>query len=322
MMLCYRRRSPHKEKKKRKTVINISEVLLDGKLSNGYLQCDLTVNKLEKIKIDNERMSIIDEDRMNTNVCQRIPSIRKLVKTVLIFTLLALTTAINPSAAPTSARSTNYKIDLFAGTGNAPNSSPTSTPATSANFDTPRSVWGDSLGYIYIAENSGCWVRKIDLSGNWVPFAGTATCSSTVVDGLPATSSQLFNPYSIMGDTTGVTYIVDRSQGRVRMVTTTGLMNTVAGHGMATDSGNGGPATSAFLLGPIGLFLDTNNQIYICSASGNLVRIVTSGIINGFAGTTSGNTGDGGPATSAQLNTPERITGDTTGRIYISDTGK
>ena len=104
-----------------------------------------------------------------------------------------------------------------------------------------------------------------------------------------------------------------------------GIITTIAGTGTAGSTGDGGLAINALLYAPTGVWVDTNNKnIYIADYGNSKIRMVTStGIINTIAGGGSaglpGSTGDGGPATSAQLNYPQGIALDMHGNVYIAD---
>jgi sugar lactone lactonase YvrE len=102
---------------------------------------------------------------------------------------------------------------------------------------------------------------------------------------------------------------------------TTGIINTIAGTGTSGFSGDGGPATAARLRAPRTMAADGAGNVYIIDTENNRARkIDTSGRITTIAGTgTAGFSGDGGPATSAQLNTPHGIAVDSAGNVYIAD---
>lgn len=103
----------------------------------------------------------------------------------------------------------------------------------------------------------------------------------------------------------------------------TGIITTVAGNGTAAFSGDGGPATSASLNQPFEIVGDAAGHFYIVDRVNHRVRRVeaVTGIITTYAGTgTAGFSGDGGPATSAQLNEPFGVAMDAAGRLLISDT--
>ena len=106
------------------------------------------------------------------------------------------------------------------------------------------------------------------------------------------------------------------------MVTSTGIITTIAGTGAYGSHGDGGAATSAQLNNPYGVAVDISGKIYIADYNNQKIRMVTStGIITTIAGTGDiGSSGDGGAATSAQLNQPYGVSVDISGNVYIADT--
>ena len=114
------------------------------------------------------------------------------------------------------------------------------------------------------------------------------------------------------------------SNYRIRIVNTSGIINTFAGNGVSGSSGNGGPATAAELDAFYGnIAVDASGNVYIATWNPGTVRIVnTSGIINAFAGNgDNGYTGDGGPATAAELENALGMAVDASGNVYIGDYG-
>jgi len=142
-------------------------------------------------------------------------------------------------------------------------------------------------------------------------------------DGGAGTAAQINQPAQMALDASGNLYIADISNNRIRKVTSGGTISTFAGTGTASFSGDGGAATSATLNGPRGVAVDAAGVVYIADSANNRIRKVTvGGVISTIAGTgTAGNSGDGGAATSAQLNTPRGVAVDTSGNIYVADTG-
>jgi sugar lactone lactonase YvrE len=142
-------------------------------------------------------------------------------------------------------------------------------------------------------------------------------------DGGPATSASLGGPTGVAVDALGNLYIADPFDASVRKVdVSTGTISTVAGNGSPGFSGDGGPATAASLTGPYSVTLDPAGNLFIAEIGGHRVRKVDggTGVITTVAGTgTSGFSGDGGPATSATLNSPAGVTVDTVGNLYIAD---
>ena len=155
-------------------------------------------------------------------------------------------------------------------------------------------------------------------------IAGIGFADFTGDDG-PALAAALDNPRGVWVDNVqSFIYIADSDNQRVRRISTaSGIIETFAGTGTAGDEGDGDQATSANLNTPCGIFGDTNGNLFIAESSGNKVRkINSSGIITLFAGTgVSDSTGDGGPATSAAVDDPCAIWGDTNGDIFIGDRG-
>ena len=158
--------------------------------------------------------------------------------------------------------------------------------------------------------------------------AGITTVVGSVAgfsgDGGPATSALLGRPVGgVAIDAAGNLFIEDMGNNRIRKVTLDGIISTVAGNGMSGFSGDGGPATSArfrFESGPLvsGIAVDAAGNLFIADTSNYRIRKVTpAGIISTVAGNgTLGFSGDGGPATAAQLNYPYNVAVDTAGNIF------
>ena len=124
-------------------------------------------------------------------------------------------------------------------------------------------------------------------------------------------------------DSSGNIFIADTSNDRIRKVDTSGNISTVAGTGNIGFSGDGGPATSAMLLRPIGVAVDSSGNLFIADTSNHRIRKVdTSGNISTVAGSgTQGFSGDGGSATSAKLSQPNGVAVDSSGNLFIADSG-
>jgi sugar lactone lactonase YvrE len=140
-------------------------------------------------------------------------------------------------------------------------------------------------------------------------------------DGGQATAAELHHPTNAIFDAYGNMYISDSGNNRVRKVNTAGVITTIAGTGTAGYNGDEFQATLAELSEPHGIALDAFGNLYIADLLNNKIRKVnTAGIISTFAGNgTQSYSGDGGPATAAELNTPENVIVDTLGNLYIAD---
>ncbi len=150
--------------------------------------------------------------------------------------------------------------------------------------------------------------------------AGTGTPGYTG-DGSASTAAQLARPSGIAYDAAGNLFLADANNHVIRKITPAGVITSVAGSGTAGFGGDGGPAAAAFLDTPTAVAVDANNNLFIADSHNHRIRLVSNGAITTVAGTgTSGFSGDGGPAASAQLALPTGIALDSSGNLYIADT--
>ncbi|HVA97818.1 MAG TPA: T9SS type A sorting domain-containing protein [Bacteroidia bacterium] len=141
-------------------------------------------------------------------------------------------------------------------------------------------------------------------------------------DGGQATAAELGKPLGVAVDAFGNIYFTDTQNHRIRKVNSSGVISTIAGNGMTGYSGDYGPATEAEITEPYGIAVDDTGNVYFSDNTDNCIRkINTSGVINTIAGNivTAGYSGDGGPATAAQLNAPMGLYIDAFGNIYFAD---
>jgi len=200
--------------------------------------------------------------------------------------------------------------------------------ATTALFYAPQDVAVSSNGTIYIADTGNGNIRAITpgtVNGQTVPLINTVAGNAALTfagDGGAATSASLFSPWAIALDSSGNLYIADYGNDRIRMVNTSGIINTIVGNGTIGFSGDGSTATNAMLNQPTGVAVDSSGNVYIADSWNFRVRKVASGNINTVAGNgLVSYSGDGGPAILAQLNGPQGIGVDKTGNLFIADTG-
>ncbi len=200
---------------------------------------------------------------------------------------------------------TSGNISTVAGT-TAPTFGGDGGPATSAHLNFPSDVAVDFSGNLFIADRNNHRVRKVDTSGNISTVAGTGN-SGFSGDGGPATSAQLQAPRGIVADSSGNLFIADSGNSRIRKVDTSGNVSTVAGTGTSD---------------PRGVAVDSSGNLFIADSGNSRIRKVdTSGNVSTVAGTaTGGFSGDGGPATNAQLGGPWGVVVDSSGNLFIADT--
>jgi uncharacterized protein (TIGR03437 family) len=192
-------------------------------------------------------------------------------------------------------------------------------PATSAMVGPAAGLALDSAGDVFIADTGHFRVWKVATDGTITTIAGTGTpIPSFSGDGGPAIDATL-DPSAVAVDDSGTLFIADRLNHRVRKISATGIVTTVAGNGTAGSSGDGGAAIAAQLNAPLSVALDTSKNLLIAD-TGRIRKVSPEGVITTLAGggTLSGADADGGPATSAQLD-PTSVSVDSAGNVFIAD---
>ena len=197
--------------------------------------------------------------------------------------------------------------------------------ATNAQLNLPHKVAFDSSGNVYIADYGNNRVRKVDIVSNIIStVAGSTTSHAFSGDGGPATSASFYYIYGIALDSSDNLYIADAGNNRIRMVTNlTGTVSTICGLSTYGWFGDGGLAINAILDFPMGVTIDTDDNIYISDSGNYAIRKITAsdGVIQTIAGNgNSGFSGDNGPATAAKLYYPYSTTTDAINNVYIADT--
>jgi sugar lactone lactonase YvrE len=192
--------------------------------------------------------------------------------------------------------------------------------ATSAQLSRPKAVALDTAGNLYIADSSNNRIRMVDIFGSITTVAGNGVQGSAGDDGL-ATAAQLSNPRGVAVDAAGNLYIADTYNNRIRRVDgITGIITTLVGTGVAGYSGDGGPASAAQIYFPVGLTVDGVGNLYIADQNYAIRKVDISGIITTLAGDGSwGYSGDGGPASAAQMAEPRQMSVDSAGNLYFAD---
>ncbi|MEK6675021.1 MAG: NHL repeat-containing protein, partial [Planctomycetota bacterium] len=175
-------------------------------------------------------------------------------------------------------------------------------------------------------------VKRLDLTTGLIENLAGTGARSFGGDGGPANMAILDLPSSVAVDSSSNIIVSDQANYRIRLIDPEGTIITICGDGTPGYIGDGGPAEMAQLNSPKGqsaqpagrIDLDSTDRIYIADTGNHVIRrIERDGTINTLAGNAilgAGYSGDGGPATAAQLNTPSDIEVAPDGSIYIADT--
>ncbi len=221
---------------------------------------------------------------------------------------------------------TDGNINTCAGTPGVMQYSGDGAAATSAGLIEPYAIAVDAANDYFIVERQDARIRMVDAAkANIVTVVGNGSLGFKG-DGAAANAAILNQPTGIALDSSGNLYIADSENFRIREATNHGGANpisTIAGNGGVSYSGDGGQATKAQLNSPLAVAADSSGNLYVADTANNVVRKVTAaGAISTLAGNGAvGSGGDGAAATSAQLNAPQGVAVDSSGNVYISDTG-
>ncbi len=241
-------------------------------------------------------------------------------RTVLTFLLISAAGSLLFSQAPPS-----YTISNAVGNGAAGFAGDNGkAPEAQVNF--PLGLAIDNSGNIFIADHLNHRIRRVAPDGTITTVAGSESIGSTGDDG-PATSARLNFPSGVVVDSSGALYITDTLNHVIRKVVVGGNITLFAGQrgvfGFQEKNAKGEflDAKDAQLNAPTGIAIDSAGNIYFCDTRNHRVRkIGTDGKIQTVAGTgEKGETGDGGKAVEAKLNSPTGVAVDAAGNIYIAD---
>jgi sugar lactone lactonase YvrE len=193
--------------------------------------------------------------------------------------------------------------------------------ATSAALQSPQYVAIDRFGNLYIADSLDHRVRKLYTTGIVRTLTGTGIAAFSG-DGGPARSANIYGPSGIAVNSSSEVIFSDTGNNRIRKISSSGVISTIAGTGTAGFGGDGGPATAAMVNQPSGLAIDSSGNVFFADVNNQRIReIDTFGNIHTVAGNGhAGFSGDGGLAALASLNSPQSVLADSRGDLYIADT--
>jgi sugar lactone lactonase YvrE len=200
-------------------------------------------------------------------------------------------------------------------------------PALEADIHCAADAAADPEGNLLVVDHANNRIRSIGADGHIKTIIGNGPIGTgsddgnLAGDGGPASAATLQEPWSITFSPVGILYIADRDNHAIRTVDTAGTIATVAGTGDRGYSGDGGLAIEAKMSRPQGVALDSAGNLYFTDSDNHRIRRVDSqGIITTVVGTGEpGISGDGGPATEAQIIDPNGIAFDAQGNLYFVD---
>ncbi len=183
-----------------------------------------------------------------------------------------------------------------------------------AEFNYPSGVAVDSMNNVYLADWGNHRIRKIASSGTVSTLAGNGDYGFEEGPGITA---KFRDPSGVAVDGHGNVYVADRGNHRIRKISPSGVVSTLAGNGMA-DFANGSGASASFNL-PNGIVVDAKGYLYAADRQNHLIRKITpSGLVSTLAG--SGDAGfANGSGASAKFNLPLSVAVDLQGNVYVSD---
>lgn len=184
---------------------------------------------------------------------------------------------------------------------------------TSALFNSPMNLTVDNTGIIYVADSGNNRIRKIMTDGTVTTLAGSAEGFS---DGT-VSNAQFYSPEGIFVAPNGIIYIGDTGNQRIRKIMPDGTVTTLAGGTLGNADGIG---TAAQFWSPCGLTVDSNGTVFVAEKKNRIRKITDSGVVTTFVGSSTSGYIDG-VGTTARLNTPFDVTVDSSGILYVTDSG-
>lgn len=187
---------------------------------------------------------------------------------------------------------------------------------TAGRFNTPFGIAIDSGGNFYVADSANHVIRKITSAGVISTLAGAPGQSGLIND--TGGAARFSSPLGVAVDAAGTVYVADSGNNAIRMITSGGVVSTLAGGTRGLLDGTG---TAAQFNAPVGIVVSALGSVYVTDMGNHTVRSITpAGLVStlaGFPGTAGYKDG-----LSAQFNTPIGIAIDNvTGNLYVADAG-
>ena len=193
--------------------------------------------------------------------------------------------------------------------------------AHQAQLNAPNDVAIDKFGNLYIADWYNARIRKVAPGGAITTIAGTGKTGYSG-DGGPATAAELNYPNRVAVDTNGNVYIADVFNSCVRKIDDKGVITTFMGVRANRYVPDNDLSTLPSLSYPSGIAADKAGNVYIADRVNSVIfKVNSEGVVSTLAGNGyAGFSGDNGPATAAQLNSPNGLAVDDSGVVYFTNT--
>ena len=183
---------------------------------------------------------------------------------------------------------------------------------TTAQFSYPDGLAVDSSGNVYVADGGNSRIRKISPAGLVTTLAGS---SSGYADGQGA-AARFAYPFDVDVDSSGNVFVVDINGCRVRKVTPSGSVSTVAGSGACVYT-DGATASAEFAY-PSGIAVNSAGHIFV--AAEQRIQLIANGTVSTLAGSNTSGHVDG-PGSNARFTWPYGLVVDSSGAVYVADSG-
>jgi len=242
--------------------------------------------------------------------------LKKITGFLILLIVAALLSCPNPNPASSPAKSLANPPVVSTLAGTTLRTGATNGPGASALFNFPNDVAVDAAGNVYVADYDNHRIRKITPGGVVSTFAGTGQMGAT--NG-PGASAQFRKPRGVAVDLSGNVYVGDQDNHLIRKIAPNGVVSTFAGTGQM--GATNGPGASAQFNDPRGVATDSSGNVYVADTFNHRIRKITpEGVVSTFAGdgTQGAANGDGA---SAQFKNPNNVATDSSGNVYVADSG-
>jgi hypothetical protein len=193
-------------------------------------------------------------------------------------------------------------------------------PAVASGLYLTSTVRRGPDGLVHVLDFNNHRLRRVEADGTLRTVIGNGV-HAVAVEGASALATPLENPIDFAYDASGAVVLIGYHDPRILRVGSAGVVEVLAGTGYASDDGDGGPALEASFTQLSGLAIAPDGRVAVCDDLTHRVRVLMDGKVAAVAGSSGvpGFSGDGGPATEAQLDTPRGLAFDTEGNLYVAD---